>query len=113
MPLLFHSEYLIRVNTEAQFSFPMVRVKIVQDHDLHIGSSIQGYVSPFLRTESSIEFFSLTNLGPDLLVSTDIGYLYRISWDGSMHQNLTITLNTLAYTMSLNGDRSSISTSTR
>ena len=55
------------------------------------------------------EFFyllRLTNLGPDLLVADDTGHLYRISWDGSVHQHLTISLNTLSYTTSLNSDRS-------
>lgn len=36
------SEYLIRINTEAQFTFPMVRVKLLQDSAINIGSDIQG-----------------------------------------------------------------------
>ncbi|CAF4443726.1 unnamed protein product, partial [Adineta steineri] len=38
-------EYLIRINTDAQFTFPMVRIKLVQDSALHVGSDIQGYIS--------------------------------------------------------------------
>ena len=49
--------------------------------------------------------FSLTNLGPDLLVAVDSGFLYRISWDGVMHQHLTISLSALTYTNTLNSDR--------
>ncbi|CAF3517790.1 unnamed protein product [Adineta steineri] len=82
-------EYLIRINTDAQFTFPMVRIKLVQDSALHVGSDIQG----------------ITNLGPDLLVADNTGYLYRISWDGSMHQHLTLSLSTMSYTISLNSDR--------
>jgi hypothetical protein len=52
-----------------------------------------------------IYLFRLTNLGPDLLVSDDTGCLYRISWEGSIHQNLTISLSTLSYTTSLNSNR--------
>ncbi|CAF4805915.1 unnamed protein product, partial [Rotaria sp. Silwood2] len=84
-----YSEYLIRLNTEAQFVFPMVRIKLTQDSALHVGSDIQG----------------LTNLGSDLLVADDKGYLYRISWDGIIHQHLTLCLHTLSYTTSLNSDR--------
>ncbi|CAF0822757.1 unnamed protein product [Adineta ricciae] len=82
-------EFLIRINTEAQFTFPMVRIKLIQDSALHIGSHIQG----------------ITNLGPDLLVADNTGYLYRISWDGSIHQHLTISLSAISYTVSLNSDR--------
>ncbi|CAF3434359.1 unnamed protein product [Rotaria sp. Silwood1] len=82
-------EYLLRLNTEAQFAFPMVRIKLSQDSALHIGCNIQG----------------LVNLGPDLLVADDTGYLYRISWDGILHQHLTLCLSTLSYTNSLNADR--------
>ncbi|CAF0802050.1 unnamed protein product [Rotaria sordida] len=82
-------EYLIRLNTEAQFVFPMVRIKLTHDSALHVDSNIQG----------------LTNLGPDLLVADDKGYLYRISWDGIIHQHLTLCLSTLSYTTSLNADR--------
>ena len=39
---LSSSEYLIRINTEAQFTFPMVRVKLLQDSAINIGSDIQG-----------------------------------------------------------------------
>jgi hypothetical protein len=49
--------------------------------------------------------FRLINLGPDLLVADDTGFLYRISWDGSIHQNLTLSLSALTYTTSLNSDR--------
>ncbi|CAM4755974.1 unnamed protein product [Rotaria magnacalcarata] len=82
-------EYLIRVNTEAQFEFPLVRIKLIQDNVLQIGSNIQG----------------LANLGPDLLVADDKGFLYRISWDGLLHQQLTLSINTLSYTTSLSSDR--------
>lgn len=39
----FYSEYLLRINTEAQFTFPMVRIKLIPDSSLHVGSHIQGY----------------------------------------------------------------------
>ena len=44
----FSSEYLIRVNTEPQFTFPLVRIKLIQDSALNVGSNIQGYIS-YLR----------------------------------------------------------------
>lgn len=47
----------------------------------------------------------MTNLGPDLLVAVNTGFLYRISWDGVMHQHLTISLSALTYTNTLNSDR--------
>ena len=50
-------------------------------------------------------FCSITNLGPDLLVAVNTGFLYRISWDGVMHQHLTISLSALTYTTTLNSDR--------
>ncbi len=49
--------------------------------------------------------FRLTNLGPDLLVADDTGFLYRISWDGVMHPHLTLSLSALTYTTSLSSDR--------
>ena len=88
---LFYSEYLIRINTEAQFAFPMVRVKLIQDSALHVDTNIQGYISLFDKYSLNKFFYllRLTNLGPDLLVADDTGHLYRISWDGSVHQHLT------------------------
>ena len=47
----FISEFLIRINTEAQFTFPMVRIKLIQDSALHIGSHIQGYTVDEVRNE--------------------------------------------------------------
>lgn len=109
---LSSSEYLIRIHTEAQFAFPLVRIKLIQDSALNVGSSIQGWAfSSFHERwfrERVISLVRLTNLGPDLLVSTDIGLLYRISWDGSIHHNLTLALKTMSYTSSLNSDRGNI-----
>ena len=95
----------MRINTEAQFTFPMVRVKLIQDSALHIGSDIQGYLFIEHSPPSKFPLFSLTNLGPDLLVAVNTGLLYRISWDGLMHQHLTLSLSALTYTISLNSDR--------
>ncbi|CAF4245840.1 unnamed protein product, partial [Didymodactylos carnosus] len=82
-------EYLIRINNEAQFSFPMVRIKVVQDGVLHVESGIE----------------EMINLGQDLLVATNTGLLYRITWDGSILNNYTISLNTLSCSICLNSDR--------
>jgi hypothetical protein len=85
----------------------MVRVKLIQDSALHVDTNIQGYISLFDKYSLNKFFYllRLTNLGPDLLIADDTGHLYRISWDGSVHQHLTISLNTLSYTTSLNSDR--------
>jgi hypothetical protein len=52
--ILFSSEYLIRINTESQFAFPMVRIKLIQDSALHVGSNIQGYI--FIRFMYSFKY---------------------------------------------------------
>ena len=53
---LWFSEYLLRLNTESQFSFPLVRMRIVQDSSLHIGSNILAYLFIFNNTRWSVSF---------------------------------------------------------
>ncbi|CAF0845941.1 unnamed protein product [Didymodactylos carnosus] len=85
-------EYLVRINTESNFTFPMVRIKIVQDSALNVESGIEGMI----------------NLGQDLLVANSTGLLYRITWDGTILSNYTISLNTLSCSICLNSDRAFI-----